>query len=70
MINLPDMYSGKVPAVNVGTKKNGKTTYKALASFKAGDDGKKTISTKIKLAKGLLVQLKIGKLILKTVTVK
>jgi hypothetical protein len=70
VIDLPDIYSGKVATVNVGTKKNGKTTYKALASFKAGDDGKKTISTKTKLAKGQLVQLKIGKLILKTVTVK
>ena len=56
-LDLADKYFGKIVTVYVGTKKNGKVTYRALDFFAVDkEDGTASISTKVKLTKGQIMQ--------------
>jgi hypothetical protein len=53
-------YSGQKVSVLLGTKVNGKTTYKTLGSTTVGSTGYVTYKSKVKLPKGSVLRLKSG----------
>ena len=70
-LDLADKYYGKIVTVYVGTKKNGKVTYRAIDFFAVDkEDGTATISTKMKLAKGQIIRVNVGKTVVKSLTLK
>ncbi len=70
-LDLPDMYYGKIVTIYVGTTKNGKTTYKKLDFFALDkEDGIATISSRVKLAKGQIIRVNVGKTVVQSVRVR
>jgi uncharacterized repeat protein (TIGR02059 family) len=70
-LDLADKYFGKIVTVYVGTKKNGKVTYRALDYFAVDkEDGTASISTKVKLTKGQIIRVNVGKTVVKSLTLK
>ena len=67
-LDLPDKYYGKIVTVYVGTTVKGKTTYKKLDYFVLDkEDGTATFTSKVKLAKGQTIQVKVGSKVVKSV---
>jgi ATPase subunit of ABC transporter with duplicated ATPase domains len=70
-LDLADKYFGKIVTVYVGTKKNGKVTYRAIDYFAVDkEDGTASISTKVKLTKGQIIRVNVGKTVIKSLTLK
>jgi septal ring-binding cell division protein DamX len=70
-LDLADKYFGKIVTVFVGTKKNGKVTYRVLDYFAVDkEDGTASISTKVKLTKGQIIRVNVGKTVVKSLTLK
>jgi hypothetical protein len=70
-LDLPDKYFGKIVTVYVGTTKNGRTTFKKLDFFALDkEDGTATISSKVKLAKGQIIRVNVGKTVVQSVRVR
>jgi hypothetical protein len=70
-LDLPDKYVGKIVTIYVGTTKNGKTTFKKLDFFALDkEDGTATISSKVKLAKGQIIRVNVGKTVVQSVRVR
>ncbi|CAN2210150.1 hypothetical protein MCEMRE239_00958 [Candidatus Nanopelagicaceae bacterium] len=67
-LDLPDKYYGRIVTVYVGTTVKGKTTYKKLDYFVLDkEDGTATFTSKVKLAKGQTIQVKVGSTVVKSV---
>ena len=67
-LDLPDKYYGKIVTVYVSTTVKGKITFKKLDYFVLDKkDGAATITSKIKLAKGQTIQVKVGSKVVKSV---
>jgi hypothetical protein len=62
-------YSGQKVSVLLGTKVNGKTTYKTLGSTTVGSTGYVTYKSKVKLPKGSVLRLKSGSEVIFTRTI-
>jgi len=62
-------YSGQKVSVLLGTKVNGKTTYKTLGSTTVGSTGYVTYKSKVKLPKGSVFRLKSGSEVIFTRTI-
>ena len=62
-------YAGDRVSVSLGTKKDGKTTYRTLGSATVSSTGVVTYKSKVKFNKGNLVRLKYGSTVIITKTV-
>ena len=70
-LDLPDKYFSKIVTVFVGTTKNGRTTFRKLDFFALDkEDGTATISSKVKLAKGQIIRVNVGKTVVQSVRVR
>jgi uncharacterized repeat protein (TIGR02059 family) len=70
-LDLPDKYVGRIVTIYVGTTVKGKTTYKKLDFFALDkEDGTATISSKVKLTKGQVIRVNVGRTVLQTLRVR
>jgi hypothetical protein len=70
-LNLPDKHYGQIVNIYVGTTKNGKTTYKKLDFFVLeNEDATAKFSSKVKLVKGQIVRVNVGKTVVRSIKVK
>jgi hypothetical protein len=70
-LDLPDKYYGKIVTIYVGTTVKGKTTYKKLDFFVLDkEDGTANITSKVKLVKGQVIRVNVGRTVLQTLRVR
>jgi len=69
MVKIGIDYAGDRVSVLLGTKVNGKTTYKTLGSTTVGSTGYVTYKSKVKLPKGAVLRLKSGSEVIFTRTI-
>ncbi len=70
-LDLPDKYVGKIVTIFVGTTVKGKTTFRKLDFFALDkEDGTATISSKVKLTKGQVIRVNVGRTVLQTLRVR
>ena len=70
-LDLADAYYGKIAYVYLGTTKHGITRYVLLDHFAmAIEDATASFLTKVKLAKGQVIRVSIGKVAVKNLTIK
>ncbi|CAN2210738.1 SbsA, Ig-like domain containing protein [Candidatus Nanopelagicaceae bacterium] len=69
-LDLPDKYFGKIVTIYVGTTVKGKTTYKKLDFFVLDtEDGRSSITSKVKLVKGQILRVNVGSTVIKSVKI-
>ena len=69
-LDLPDKYYGQIVTIYLGTTVKGKTTFKKLDFFVLDKlDATATVTSKVKLAKDQIIQVKLGSLAIYTAKV-